>query len=155
MTNIFKTNPENWAAFFARLAVAIVVFPHGAQKSFGWFGGGGFTKTMEIFTQMLGIPSFMVILVLIVETLGALCLALGLGTRLAVLAIAINFIGVLTVDIGGNGFFMNWQKIEGKGEGYEYFILLFGLLLVLLITGGGKYSFDAKLQPANNNLEKV
>lgn len=138
MNSIIKTNQNDWAALFARLAVAIAVFPHGAQKLFGWFGGNGFDTTIEIFTTYLGIPYFLVVLVLVVEVFGSVFLALGLWTRLAAAAIALNFIGVLYVDIWGNGFFMNWGKIEGQGEGLEYFILLFGLIIVSLISEAEK-----------------
>jgi len=146
MNSIIKTNQNDWSALFARLAVAIAIFPHGAQKLFGWFGGRGFDSTIEIFTGYLGIPYFLVILVLFVEVFGSLFLAVGLWTRLAAAAITLNFIGVLYVEIWGNSFFMNWGKVEGQGEGLEYFILLFGLIIVSLISGGGKASLDAILQ---------
>ena len=38
-----------------RITLAIVIFPHGAQKVLGWFGGHGFSKTMKYFTDS-GIP---------------------------------------------------------------------------------------------------
>jgi putative oxidoreductase len=40
-----------------------------------------------------------------------------------------------------NGFFMNWFGMQ-KGEGLEYFILVVGMALALLISGSGKFSFD-------------
>ena len=33
-----------------RVTLAVVMFPHGAQKVFGWFGGHGFKGTMKSFT---------------------------------------------------------------------------------------------------------
>ena len=39
-----------------RLILAVVIFPHGAQKALGWFGGHGFKGTMKYFTDS-GIPS--------------------------------------------------------------------------------------------------
>ena len=44
-----------------------------------------------------------------------------------------------------NRFFMNWYKLPNKGEGLEFFILLFGLVIVTLILGGGKASVDAAI----------
>jgi Ferritin-like domain/DoxX len=38
-----------------RLTLAVVLFPHGAQKVFGWFGGHGFKNTLQFFTSS-GIP---------------------------------------------------------------------------------------------------
>ncbi|MEE9369090.1 MAG: DoxX family membrane protein, partial [Pontiella sp.] len=39
-----------------RLTLGLVMFPHGAQKLLGWFGGYGFTGTMSFFTEQMGIP---------------------------------------------------------------------------------------------------
>jgi len=40
---------------------------------------------------------------------------------------------------------MNWYAQPNKGEGLEYFILLFGLAIVSLIAGGGRASADAAI----------
>src|SRR5690606_157876 len=32
----------SWVSLLQRLVLAIVIFPHGAQKLLGWWGGGGF-----------------------------------------------------------------------------------------------------------------
>lgn len=41
---------------------------------------------------------------------------------------------------------MHWNGVmPDKGEGYEFFILLFGLALIALIAGGGKASIDAAI----------
>ena len=145
MNKILNTNPKNWSALLARLAVAVAIFPHGAQKLLGWFNGGGFEGTMHFMTEIVGVPWVLGFSVIMVEFFGSLLLALGLFTRLASLAMIFNFMGVFFADTIGNGFFMNWAGIEGKGEGYEYFILLFVLMIISLIAGGGKASLDAKL----------
>jgi uncharacterized membrane protein YphA (DoxX/SURF4 family) len=36
---------------------------------------------------------------------------------------------------------MNWFGTQ-KGEGYEYFLLIIGLSLIILINGSGKYAAD-------------
>jgi putative oxidoreductase len=41
---------------------------------------------------------------------------------------------------------MNWAGNQ-KGEGIEYFIILLGVALTLVIAGGGKASVDAALAP--------
>jgi putative oxidoreductase len=51
-----------------------------------------------------------------------------------------------------NGFFMNWAGAQ-KGEGVEYFLMLFGLSTILLITGGGRASVDAAIT-GRKNLSK-
>jgi len=40
-----------------------------------------------------------------------------------------------------NGFFMNWFGKQA-GEGFEYHLLVIGMSIPLLISGGGKYSVD-------------
>jgi putative oxidoreductase len=143
MKKIIGTNTNNWAALLARLALAITIFPHGAQKLLGWFGGGGFEGSMTFLTQGAGLPWIVGFLVIIIEFFGPLLLVFGLLTRVAAFAIGVNFIGVVFTAMLHNGFFMNWGMQGGKGEGLEYFILLFGLILISMIAGGGKASLDA------------
>jgi len=45
---LFQTG-ESWAPVITRLALGIVMFPHGAQKMLGWYGGNGFSGTMAFF----------------------------------------------------------------------------------------------------------
>lgn len=145
MKKVIATNSENWAALFARAALAATIFPHGAQKLLGWFGGYGFSGTMGFFTGTMHLPWIIGFLVILFEFFGPLFLIFGLGTRIAAAAIALNFLGVILVAELHNGFFMNWSMTANKGEGVEYFILLFGLVISVLISGGGKASIDAAL----------
>lgn len=140
-----QTNPNNYAPVFARLAIALSIFPHGAQKLLGWYGGGGFEGTMGFLTAGAGLPWIIAFLVIIIEFFGPLFLLAGAFTRLAAFAVVINFIGVVLTHTIHNGYFMNWAGVEGQGEGLEYFILLFALLFILLIKGAGALSLDAKL----------
>ena len=48
---------DDAAMLIVRLVLGIVIFPHGAQKLVGWFGGGGFAGTMQFFTSQLGLPA--------------------------------------------------------------------------------------------------
>lgn len=47
---------SSWAPTVLRIALAVVLFPHGAQKLLGWFGGYGFKGTMGYFTGHAGLP---------------------------------------------------------------------------------------------------
>lgn len=145
MKKILSTNPGNITALIARIALGVVVFPHGAQKLLGWFGGYGFTGTMGFMTESAGLPWIIALLVILIEFFGALMLISGFGTRLAAVGIIVNFLGVVITSHASNGFFMNWYMQPNKGEGLEYFILLFGLSIISLIAGGGKASIDAVL----------
>ena len=72
-----------------RLTLAVVMFPHGAQKMLGWFGGYGFRATMAYFTKS-GFPPALAFLAVMAEFLGPLGLAIGLLTRIAALCIKIS-----------------------------------------------------------------
>ncbi len=142
---IFSTKEDNWAALITRLTIGIIIFPHGAQKLFGWFGGYGFTGTMKYFTGMQHLPWIVGLAVILLESIGSLALILGVATRFFALGFIGEFIGIiLTVHIH-YGFFMNWSGIPHRPEGYEYHLLVIGLALATLITGGGKWSVDSKL----------
>lgn len=131
-------------AMLLRLALGLVMFPHGAQKMLGWFGGYGFTGTMGFFTGTMGIPAVFAFLAILAEFAGALGLISGLLTRIAAFGIAsVMTVAVLTSHLG-NGFFMNWMGNQ-KGEGFEYHILAIALAVAVMIRGGGAYSIDQKL----------
>ena len=131
-------------ALIARLTLGLVMFPHGAQKMLGWFGGHGFTGTMGFFVGMMYIPPFFALLAILAEFAGSLGLVVGLFSRLAAFGIAcVMVVAILNVHIG-NGFFMNWFG-DKKGEGYEYHLLALGLALIVMIQGAGALSLDGIL----------
>lgn len=152
MKKLLATNPQNNTALIARLALGIVLFPHGAQKLLGWFGGYGFDGTMGFLTGGAGLPYIIALLVILIEFFGALFLIFGFSTRLAAISVIGNFTGVVATSHLNNGFFMNWYEQAGQGEGLEYFVLLFGLAIISLIAGGGRASVDAAI--TNKSLEK-
>lgn len=138
----FSTNDYDWGALVLRLALAIMILPHGFQKIFGWFGGHGFKGTMGYMTGTAGLPSIIAFLVIIGEPLGGLMLVLGVATRLGALWVGAVMLGaLLTVHIK-NGFFMNWHGTN-KGEGYEFFILAIGIAIAIILNGGGALSIDS------------
>lgn len=150
MKTLLATNAASLTALIARLSLGIVVFPHGAQKLLGWFGGGGFTDTMGFLTGPAGLPWIVALLVILIEFFGSLMLIVGVATRVAALGILGNFIGVVLTSHLHSGFFMNWYAEANKEEGFEYFILLFGLTGIVLLAGGGKASVDAALTRSND-----
>ena len=139
---LFQTNGSA-AGLILRLTLAVVMFPHGAQKALGWFGGPGLTPTLQFFTSA-GIPPVLAWLVIAAEFLGPLGLAVGLLTRLAALGIAGVMIGAIKMVHWKNGFFMNWSGTQ-QGEGFEYHLLALGMALALVIMGGGAASVDRSL----------
>ena len=127
----------------ARLVLAGVMFPHGAQKVLGWFGGYGLTGTLKFFNESLRLPTPLALLAFAAEFLGPLALVAGFGSRVAALGIAITMAVAVKFHLSF-GFFMNWYGSQ-PGEGFEYHLLVIGLALVVLIQGGGRYSVDEYL----------
>jgi putative oxidoreductase len=140
---ILKTN-ENWGQLIARLTLGFVLFPHGAQKMLGLFGGYGYTATMDALTNQMQLPSIIAFLVIIIEFFGAIFLILGFATRVWSLAIVFLFIGIILTAQFEHGFFMNWFGVQ-KGEGYEYSLLIIGLAITGVINGAGKLSVDNQI----------
>ncbi len=124
-----------------RITLGLIIFPHGAQKLLGWFGGYGFNGTMGFFTEQLGIPGLVAFLVILAESLGALALIAGFITRFSAFGIGVVMLGAVKMHTA-NGFFMNWYGSQ-EGEGFEYHLLVIGMALALLIKGAGRFSVDA------------
>ncbi|MBS4065402.1 DoxX family protein [Lacibacter sp. MH-610] len=143
LQKLFKTN-NDYTGLLLRFAIGIVLFPHGAQKLLGWYGGYGFTGTMQFFTETVGLPWIIGLLVIVIEFFGSLLVLMGLGSRLAAVMIAFLSVGIIFTSHIQYGFFINWSGNQ-KGEGYEYFLLLIGLCLALLVNGSGKLSLDKVL----------
>jgi len=118
--------------------MGLILFPHGCQKLFGWFGGLGFEKFTEIFDKIGWHPAvFWVALVALTESVGGLLLAFGFLTRFAAAAIVIFMLNAVWAT-SAKGFF--WAQ-----GGMEYPILIGVVALVFLIKGGGRFSVDRAL----------
>lgn len=129
-----------------RIALAAVFFPHGAQKALGWFGGHGFSATVEFFTATMGAPMVLALLIIAAEFLGSIALFIGLFARLASLGILCVMGGAVILVHSKVGFFMNWfgQMPAGK-EGFEFHILAMALAFAVMVRGAGPVSLDHAL----------
>ena len=122
-----------------RFMAGLFLMPHGAQKLFGWFGGGGLEGTAGWFAK-IGLQPAMALATIVgaTEFFGGLLVAIGFLTRPAAAAAFI----LLAVAVFGvhmpNGFFIT------KG-GYEYAMLWGFLMLAIVFRGGGGFSLDARL----------
>jgi putative oxidoreductase len=132
---------DSFAATALRLALGIMILPHGLQKTLGWFGGYGFKGTMGYLTGTVGAPWIFAFLAILAESVGAIMLITGFGTRAAALGIG-GVMLVAALQHRTNGFFMNWTGAQ-KGEGVEFHLLALGMVVALLILGGGKWSVDS------------
>ena len=127
-----------------RATLAIVMFPHGAQKALGWFGGYGWDGTTGFLTGQIGMPGVAAAAVILLELLGPFLLLAGLGTRVVAAGFAGLMLGAIATVHAQHGFFMNWGGSQA-GEGFEYHVLLFGAAVALSLTGGGRWSIDGRL----------
>lgn len=128
-----------------RLGTGGVLAAHGAQKLFGWFGGGGIEGTGQ-FMESIGYAPGRASATLagVAEAGGGTLLALGLATPAAGAAAAGAMAGASAVH-APNGFFNQ----EG---GFEYAASLGLTAAGLAVTGPGRLSLDHVLgHTANRN----
>jgi putative oxidoreductase len=130
-----------------RVGLGLVILPHGAQKLLGWFGGPGLGGTVDFFSQALGVPAVLTLLVIAAEFFGALGLIVGLFSRVAAAGIALVMLGAVAFVHLPNGYFMNWSGTQG-GEGFEYHILAVAIAVAVMIKGSGAFSLDRQLARA-------
>lgn len=135
---------EDVGMLIVRLALGLVIFPHGAQKLLGWFGGHGFAGTMSFFTSQMGLPAVVVFLVILAESFGALSLIIGFLGRVGAFGILCVMLGAMFMVHLQHGFFMNWYGNQ-QGEGYEYHLLAIGMALAILVKGSGSLSIDRSM----------
>lgn len=130
-----------------RLVLGLVFFAHGAQKMLGWFGGFGFSGTMQFFTGVMHIPAPLAFLAIVAEFFGGMGLILGFLTRIAAFGVAVNMLVAIATVHKAVGFFMNWSGTQ-KGEGFEYHLLVLAMTTFLMIRGAGAFSVDRALAVA-------
>jgi putative oxidoreductase len=140
MLNFFKTD-QSVASLILRVTLGVVIFAHGAQKLFGWFGGNGFDGTMGFFTNVMHLPWIVAFLIIIGESVGSHGLIAGLLTRVTAASYIVIMLGAIATVHWPQGFFMNWFG-QQQGEGFEYHLLVIGMSAALVLTGGGAWSLD-------------
>lgn len=135
---LIRTN-AGWTALALRIPVGIIFMAHGAQKLFGWFGGGGLEGTAQWMASIGLTPGYpMALLAGGAEFFGGLALVIGLLVRPAAAALAFAMgVAIFAVHIG-NGLFMS-------NNGYEFTLALLAVAVALAISGGGRASLDAHL----------
>lgn len=139
---LMKTD-DDVTTLVLRIALAAVFFPHGAQKALGWFGGQGFGATVEFFTNTMGVPMALALLIIAAEFLGSIGLFIGLFARVASFGIFCVMAGAVMLVHSKVGFFINWfgQLPAGK-EGFEFHILAMALAFAVIVRGAGPVSLD-------------
>ena len=116
-----------------RLAVGLLFAGHGAQKLFGWFGGGGRQGTAGFFSSLgYRMPAVMAIVAGLSELGGGLLLATGFLTPLAAFLLATVMLNAIATVV--------WPK--GYLGGYELELTLLVVAVALVATGPGELSLD-------------
>lgn len=121
-----------------RVGFGAILLTHGAPKLFGTAHGvmtNPYSKTAELVQAKLALPHpfFFANLVTGLETIGALCLAIGLFTRVIAPMIAVEMAMICFV------FFPTWVWLD---RGMEYAFLMGLVALHIAMRGGGRYSID-------------
>ena len=126
----------NIGLLLLRLAVGLTIAAHGAQMSFGWFGGQGLAKTGQLFETLGFQPGrSYALLAALAEIGGGVLLASGFVTPLsAAIIFAVMIVAAFSAHIK-QGFFI-------ESGGFEYTFVLSVAALTLAFTGPGSLSLD-------------
>ena len=134
--------PADASATVARVALGLIMLPHGMQHALGLLGGYGFSGTLGWMTGTLGFPAPLAALAIVTELVAPLLLIAGLGGRAAALGI-IGIMAGAVMTHAPAGFFMNWfGKLPAGTEGFEYHLVVAALAAVVVIKGSGALSVD-------------
>jgi putative oxidoreductase len=138
------TTAQRYAATIVRITLGVIFFAHGAQKVLGWFGGTGWSGTLEAFGKQ-GMPAPMTILVMIAEFVGGLGVLVGCLTRVAAFGPAIVMAGAIFLVHLQNGFFLNWFLVPGRGHGIECNLAYLAMAVSVMLVGPGALSIDGTM----------
>ena len=120
----------------ARVWFALLILPSGYEKVFAH--GAERIAAGNVLKTGFYPPMFWAWVVALLEFVGMILLALGLGTRLVAFMMAIELgVIVLTIQMP-NGWF--WTS-----RGTEFAFILFVVCLAFVLGGGGRYSLDRRL----------
>jgi putative oxidoreductase len=120
-----------------RLVVGGTIFSHGAQKLFGWFGGGGPRGTAGFFGSVgFRAPLLMAVAAGAAET-GGLSFAAGFLTPFAALGIAIVMVTAIVV--------VHWPRFFNANGGLEFPLVMLTAAVAVAATGPGRFSIDRAL----------
>ncbi len=125
-----------------RAAFGAILFTHGLPKALG-ISHGSMANPMEgsinLMQNVLGLPfaSELAFLVMLLETLGAFMLAVGLWVRPVALIVALEMVGI-SCALGPT-----WPWVD---RGIEYPVLMTFLALYIAVRGSGSLALDRKLK---------
>jgi putative oxidoreductase len=125
-----------------RVGLGALLIAHGLQKAFGWWGGSGFGGFAQSLAELGYQHARALSYVGVGAELGAgTLLVLGLFTPLAAAAAVAYLLNALLAAVvaqPGTGYFPFFLP-----DGHEYQVTLIVLAAALVLTGPGRYGFDA------------
>lgn len=128
----------NLASLFLRLGIGVMFMAHGAQKTFGAFGGAGiegFSKALE--SMGFNPPLVWAYAAAYTELVAGLFLIIGLLVRLSSASLIIVMLVALIKVHMSKGFFLS-------AGGFEYIFIIVTACAALLFLGGGKFGITRK-----------
>jgi len=135
--------PADLALVTGRTALSWIFIYYGGGKLFEWFNGPGIHRTALYFsnTAHLHPGGLFAVLGGVIEFGGGIAMALGLGTRLAGLALFGDMVMAMITVTWATG--INSQT---SPPGYQLNMALGVLALVIAVIGAGRFSIDALLE---------
>jgi len=124
---------EPLSSVLIRITVGLMLLPHGWPKL---MAGIGPTAANALARRGIEPAEPLAVALIVLETLGGLCVALGLFTRFFAAAITIEMAVIVAAY---------WPKFGWTGPGYEY-PLMWGLVMfAVALRGGGAWSLDRRI----------
>jgi putative oxidoreductase len=124
-----------YGILFLRIVVGLLLFAHGSQKLFGWWGGGGPRATAGFFGGLGFRPPLAMALMAGISEASGLLFALGFLTPLAALLMASTMVVAVGSVHRRNGLWIT-------AGGYEYNLVLWTVAVAVAATGPGRFSLD-------------
>ena len=123
--------PLSWALI--RITAGLMLIPHGWPKL---MMGVTATANMALVKRGIAPAEPLAIILIALETLGGLCIALGLFTRFWAAAVTIEMCVIV---------YHHLPKFGWTDRGYEYPLFWGLVMLAIALRGGGPYSLDRKI----------
>jgi putative oxidoreductase len=123
--------PLSW--LLIRLTAGLMILPHGIPKL---QAGIAATASFALVKRGIAPAEPLAVVLIVLETLGGLCVALGLFTRFFAAAIAIEMSVIASLYI---------PKFGWTGPGYEYPLMWGLVMLAIALRGGGPWSLDRRI----------
>jgi len=123
--------PLTWPLI--RIMAGAMILPHGWPKL---MSGIEATAQHALVPRGIGPAEPLAVVLIFLETVGGLCVALGLFTRFFAAAITVEMAVIV---------YQHLPKFGWTGPGYEYPLMWGLVMLTIALRGGGAYSLDRKI----------